>query len=253
MDTLSEIFERTKDFYDRHIDCYGNRWEDNESLPDIISGRHGQWISFKNVVVRHRREICDNLLICQNIKMAIRLVETVLELYQTMIDFIQIHRTEIPEEEVPRTSKEGIAIELRGELQETIGFIQKTCPDIHIPKNVSESTNKENVIDSIFFSEKARCFFDYLKDIGYVEQESDGRFRWLETASLYGYFVDQCSEYLSIKPSNERIPWKRFESLISNHYGLLKGARQGVYLYNSKDMSKPEGYLIIYDYCHNQI
>lgn len=253
MTTLAEIYKSAKDFYDNHIDCYGEPWNKDTKLSEIIvCGRHGQWITFKNLVRSHRIQICDNLLSCSNISMANKMTSIILDIYKKIIDFINIHRADTTEDNVYHTSREGIALELRNELTETIDFIYKTVSDIASTTTDCNSKNKTCAIDRVFLTEKAQEFLAYLKEKEYLTQKHDGRFEWLKSARLYGYFVDQCSEYLSMRPSNGRIPWKRFESLFLNHQQLLKGARQGVDDYSNRDLAKPEGYILICEYCDSQ-
>ena len=40
---------------------------------------------------------------------------------------------------------------------------------------------------------------------GFVVVDGD-RYKWKDTASLYGYFVDKTSDYLNLRSSNNRIP-----------------------------------------------
>ena len=72
--------------------------------------------------------------------------------------------------------------------------------------------------------------------------EADGcKYRWKDTASLYGYFVDKTSDFLNLRHSNNRIPWKKYEAFITNHRELLATARQAVNDYKNKKLNPPEG------------
>lgn len=71
------------------------------------------------------------------------------------------------------------------------------------------------------------------------------RYKWQETRALYGYFVDKVSKKLDVRPSSDRIPWKLFSTIITNHDELVSTARQAVNDYKNKELSRPEGFLII--------
>lgn len=79
---------------------------------------------------------------------------------------------------------------------------------------------------------------------------ADGdKYKWNDTASLYGYFVDKTSDFLNIRPSNNRIPWKKYEAIITNHSILIATAKQAVNDYKNKELSPPEGDDKVNDIC----
>ena len=77
-------------------------------------------------------------------------------------------------------------------------------------------------------------------NLGLIEPE-DNSYRWIRTAALYGYFVDQVSDYLNIRLGNGRISWQKFGGIINNHDTLLTSAKQAVNDYKNKGISPPEG------------
>ena len=80
--------------------------------------------------------------------------------------------------------------------------------------------------------------------------EADGcKYRWKDTASLYGYFVDKTSDFLNLRYGNGRVPWKKYEEFISNHKELLATAKQAVNDYKNKDLNPPEGDDKVNDIC----
>lgn len=99
-----------------------------------------------------------------------------------------------------------------------------------------------------FESDEARYLFERAITKGLVSMDGD-KYRWNDTASLYGYFVDKTSSYLNIRPSNERIPWKKYKAIIINHTKLLATAKQAVNDYKNKELPPPEGDDKVNDIC----
>ena len=80
--------------------------------------------------------------------------------------------------------------------------------------------------------------------------KKDGeKYKWNGSASLYGYFVDKTSDFLNIRHSNNRIPWKMYGTIITNHSEILETARQAVNDYKNKGLPPPEGDDIVNDIC----
>lgn len=71
--------------------------------------------------------------------------------------------------------------------------------------------------------------------------KADNGYKWNNTASLYGYFVEQVSDKCNLKSSSGRIQWKKFEAYIINHNFLLKTAAQAVNDYRNKGLNPPVG------------
>lgn len=99
-----------------------------------------------------------------------------------------------------------------------------------------------------FESDEAKYLFERAITKGLVSMDGD-KYRWNDTASLYGYFVDKTSSYLNIRPSNERIPWKKYKAIIINHTKLLATAKQAVNDYKNKELPPPEGDDKVNDIC----
>lgn len=112
-----------------------------------------------------------------------------------------------------------------------------------------QSLNPEpQQISKVFATDEARRLFEraIAKRLVCLDGE---KYRWNDTASLYGYFVDKTSNYLNIRPSNDRIPWKEYEDIITNHTKLLATAKQAVNDYKNKELPPPEGDDKVDDIC----
>lgn len=103
-------------------------------------------------------------------------------------------------------------------------------------------------ISQVFSTTEARGLFKKAIGKGLVSLEGE-KYRWRDTASLYGYFVDKTSDYLNIRPSNGRIPWKKYECIIINHSSIIATAKQAVNDYKNKSLPPPEGDDIINEIC----
>lgn len=66
--------------------------------------------------------------------------------------------------------------------------------------------------------------------------------------ALFGYFVDKTSDYLGIRPSNNRIPWKKYRKAFQMKD--TDTAEQAVNDYKNKQKNEPEGFLEIKRLCH---
>lgn len=79
---------------------------------------------------------------------------------------------------------------------------------------------------------------------------SDGNlYQWKGTPSLLGYFVDIVSDYLNVRPSNGRLPWKLFKTAFQCSDTDIATAKQAVNDYKNKSQSEPEGFLYIKNIC----
>lgn len=95
---------------------------------------------------------------------------------------------------------------------------------------------------------KAKTLFQQITDLGYCA--SDGNlYRWTGTPSLFGYFVDVVSDFLNVRPSNGRLPWKLFKPAFQCSETDLATAKQAVNDYRNKNQSEPEGFLPIKNLC----
>lgn len=90
-----------------------------------------------------------------------------------------------------------------------------------------------------FKTEKAKLILEKAVDKKLMTIDG-GRYVWIRTPSLFGYFVEKVSDKLGIRPSNERIPWGKF-GFITLKKGKLITARMAVRDYTQKGFSPPEG------------
>ncbi len=97
-----------------------------------------------------------------------------------------------------------------------------------------------------FATDEAKCVLSKALDKGLISVDRN-RYKWGKTASLYGYFVDKTSYYLNIRHSNNRLPWQKYEAIITNHNELLATAKQAVNEYKNKGLNPPEGDDIVND------
>ena len=110
--------------------------------------------------------------------------------------------------------------------------------------NVSYNGKKHNALDKVFSTDKARVLIKEMVNAGFMKPCGD-LYQWEGTAALLGYFIARSSEFLTLRPSNNRIPWKKYEGLIANLSLMKATARQAVNDYQNKDLNKPEGYEVI--------
>ena len=249
MSTAVEIFNETKSFWDRYIDCWGEPWDDEYKLPFIVkSPAHGKWISFKNFSVSARSAILNELVNSPNIEITKRSVRKTLSIYRNIVEFITERRSEVPEDEVASWTPEGIALELRMVLTESIITISEIMGEEPCLYSAQPDRKKGGVQKEYFQTDKAKKLLEDLEEEGLVEKNGD-KYTWNGTAKLYGYFVDVSSVYLSLRTSNGRKPWSKYENLITNHKKLKDSARSGVNDYDNGRQVKPEGYEIIEKLC----
>lgn len=97
-------------------------------------------------------------------------------------------------------------------------------------------------------NDKAKELFKRAISKGLISTDGD-KYKWNDTASLYGYFVDKTSDFLNIRPSNNRVPWIKYKEIISNHSELLATAKQAVNDYKNKELNPPEGDDKVNDIC----
>ena len=106
----------------------------------------------------------------------------------------------------------------------------------------------QNQQDKVFLNGSAKRLFSNAISKGLIDSDGD-KYKWNDTASLYGYFVDKTSDFLGIRPSNDRLPWKKYETIITNHSTLLATAKQAVNDYKNKGLPPPEGDDKVNDIC----
>ena len=80
--------------------------------------------------------------------------------------------------------------------------------------------------------------------------EKDGDlYKWTGSASLFGYFVDRTSDFLYIRPSNNRMPWKIYQQAFQISESSISTAKSAVKNYTHNGKSEPEGFYEIKQAC----
>ena len=97
-------------------------------------------------------------------------------------------------------------------------------------------------------TDEAQALFQNLINWGYCVYEGN-LYKWESTPSLFGYFVDVASNFLNIRPSNNRLPWKIFKIAFQCSDKDISTAKQAVNAYKNKGLSEPEGFLNIKKAC----
>ena len=78
-------------------------------------------------------------------------------------------------------------------------------------------------------------------ELGLVEQDGGG-YRWIETAALYGYFVDVATLNLHIRQKADLRPWRLFKGIITNHLDIYETGRDTMYKIDKGILNYPCGY-----------
>lgn len=95
-----------------------------------------------------------------------------------------------------------------------------------LPKEIKEADNGITI-------------FQWAVDDSLFTLTSEG-LRWSKSHALYGCFVELVSAKLGIRPSNKRIPWKKFD-FVANHEAIIKNARDAVNYARNKSGEDPVG------------
>lgn len=93
-------------------------------------------------------------------------------------------------------------------------------------------------------NDKAKKLFNKIEELGHCEKDGD-IYKWVASASLFGYFVDKASDILNVRPSNNNIPWRVFKQAFQMNETNVRTAKQAVNGYNNKCKNEPEGALDI--------
>lgn len=131
----------------------------------------------------------------------------------------------------------------REELEKERETLYKDFLDI-----VKATQEPQRVELDVFETDEAKKLFERAIAKGLISADGN-KYKWNDTASLYGYFVDKTSDFLNIRPSNNRIPWKKYERIIINHSILIATAKQAINDYKNKELSPPEGDDKVNDIC----
>lgn len=114
--------------------------------------------------------------------------------------------------------------------------------------DIVRAASEPQQIPQEFVTDKAIELFGRALEKGLIINDGD-KYKWNDTASLYGYFVDKTSDFLNLRHSNNRLPWKKYEGIITNHSELLATARQAINDYKNKELPPPEGDDKVDDIC----
>lgn len=113
-------------------------------------------------------------------------------------------------------------------------------------QEVLQATKKPTGLPKELCTKNAQKAFAKAIEKGLMEHDGIG-YKWIATNSLYGYFIDKLSDKLELKTSNDRIQWKLFEEIVTNHGSIVGTARQAVNDYKNNGMNPPEGDYIVDD------
>lgn len=97
-------------------------------------------------------------------------------------------------------------------------------------------------------TDEAKALFQEITDLGYCTFDGN-LYQWTGTPSLFGYFVDIVSDFLNVRPSNGRLPWRLFKPTFQCSDTDISTAKQAVNDYKNKNQSEPEGFLSIKNIC----
>jgi hypothetical protein len=109
---------------------------------------------------------------------------------------------------------------------------------------VTTAGKNSNNSNELLYTEKAKKAFAKAIEKGLMEHDGNG-YKWIATNSLYGYFVDKLSDKIELKTSNNRIQWKLFKGIVTNHDSIVDTAKQAVNDYKNKGLNPPEGDYIV--------
>lgn len=128
------------------------------------------------------------------------------------------------------------------------------CEDYHNQyeyiRNLFEKareSNKSEKLPKKLDTQKAKSLFE---KIPYCEKDGN-LYKWNGSPSLFGYFVDKTSDFLGIRPSNNRKPWSIYAEAFQMSKKSISTAKSAVNDYKNKSISEPEGYYEIKKNCNN--
>lgn len=115
-------------------------------------------------------------------------------------------------------------------------------------ENLNKEINKNISLPNELDTDDAKALFQKFIVKGLCK--ADGSlYKWEGSPSLFGYFVDEVSKKLDVRPSSDRIPWKFFRKAFQCDKKTINTARQAVNDYKNKGLSKPENYLDVKNLC----
>ena len=120
---------------------------------------------------------------------------------------------------------------------------------LEIPKdNLLVEKKKKESLPNKLCTKEAKDLFKKIIKLGYCVKDG-GLYKWTGTDSLFGYFVDVASDFLNVRPSNNRLPWQIFSTAFQCCKRVENNAMQAVNGYKNKGLSEPEGFLDIRKAC----
>ena len=134
------------------------------------------------------------------------------------------------------------------EVEKVSGLVQENIRGMKTDLLNVFGDNQDQLTAQELLTDEAKELFERAVNKGLISADGD-KYKWIDTASLYGYFVDKTSDFLNIRYSNNRVPWKKYKAMISNHSVLLVTARQAVNDYTNKELPPPEGDDKVDDIC----
>lgn len=100
------------------------------------------------------------------------------------------------------------------------------------------SSNTNATLNKILNSSEAERLFQRIPNI----EKCGDFYKWIGTKALFGYFVDKTSEYLNLRPSNNRIPWSIYKEAFNLSDKDISTAKQFINDYRNKNCNEPEGF-----------
>ncbi len=245
--TIGDLYKKIKEFYDICIlpyvddsEHYYRRFNDI-----LVRGKHIRWIRILDWLKASHGDLAD--MIIEQVESSGSgkiMFALIVELMQEIMEFIDRHETCTDAAPNYINTRDQTAMEMRDAIEKTLKFIMSIYPDAYdfINKREVNDLSNEAVekIHESFTTEKGIKLIESLVEAKLIKHDAD-KLEWKGTASLYGFFVDRTSVYLSMRRESERIPWKNFKTIFTNHETLCQTAKQVVNNYNNGS-PKPTGY-----------
>ena len=114
------------------------------------------------------------------------------------------------------------------------------------PRQITISDNKK--LPKELNTDNVKKLFNKAIEAGLCVADGE-LYEWKDKPSLFGYFVDVVSDFLNVRPSNSRLPWKIFKEAFKRSDKDVATAKQAVNDYKNKNQSEPEGFLIVKKLC----
>ena len=249
--TIGELYNMLKGFMDICIYPYNNSNDPNHyyrRFADIlVGGKHIKWIIISDWIRDNRGTIADIIIRdVEESKSGERLLSKIVEFLLEINDLIYSHETGTDARRDWFNTKDATAYEMRDRIEDILDYITDIYPNASdfiksYEKKKQTAGSDSTLFHKAFTTEKWKRLLDGLKENGLAKCNDNGNSEWISTASLYGYFTDRSSLYLSLREIDERIPWRYYGAIFTNHCNLLGSAKQAIVYYNNGN-SKPIGY-----------